>query len=119
MGAAASSVLNSLLGASTNLTTMERNARVDIVDSLVTGIAKSANFDASTASNAAWIETENNGVSGTPGNNLAQNKQFRSIVVEFGLSKDQARELHDEITGQNLSYQEIRERAIDMFGSDQ
>lgn len=117
VGAAASSILNSLLGSSNNLTVEERNARVGIVNSLVASIASSTGFSVSAASDAAWIETENNGASGTPGNNQVQNKQFRSIVVELGLSKSQARELHDEITGENLSYQEILERAVDMFGS--
>ena len=52
---------------------------------------------------------------GTPGNNQAQNKQFRDIVVELGLTKDQARQLHEEITGQDMSYGEIRDRAIEIF----
>ncbi|MDQ0564128.1 RHS repeat-associated protein [Rhizobium mesoamericanum] len=52
---------------------------------------------------------------GTPGNNQAQNKQFRDICVSLGLSKDQQRRLHDEITGQNLSYHDIKQTAIDMF----
>ncbi|WP_236078883.1 hemagglutinin repeat-containing protein [Paraburkholderia nemoris] len=116
MGAAASSVLNSLLGPSDGLTVEQRNARVDAISSLVAGVA-GAGGNASTVSSAAQIETENNGASGTPGNNQAQNKQFRSIVAELGLSKEQARGLHDEITGQNLGYHEIRAIAIDMFGN--
>jgi hypothetical protein len=116
MGAAASSVLNSLLGPSDGLTVEQRNARVDAISSLVAGVA-GAGGNASTASSTAQIETENNGASGTPGNNQAQNKQFRSIVAELGLSKEQARGLHDEITGQNLGYHEIRAIAIDMFGN--
>ena len=52
---------------------------------------------------------------GTPDNNQAQNKQFRDIVVELGLTKDQARQLHEEITGQDMSYGEIRVRAIEIF----
>lgn len=53
---------------------------------------------------------------GTPGNNQAQNKQVRDIVVSMGLNRQQQRELHDEISGQNLSFQQIRAIAIDMFG---
>jgi len=41
---------------------------------------------------------------GTPGNNQAQNKQVRDIVVDLGLNRDQQRQLHDEITGQDPSY---------------
>ena len=52
---------------------------------------------------------------GTPGNNQAQNKQFSDIVAELRLTKDQARQLHDEITGQNMSYGEIRKRALEIF----
>ena len=54
---------------------------------------------------------------GTPGNNQAQNAQIRNIAREFGLNKDQRRELHDEISGQNYGYQEIRAIAIEMFGT--
>ena len=53
---------------------------------------------------------------GTPGNNQAQNKQFRDVVKKLKLNKEQQRELHDEITGQNYGYQEILETAKDMFG---
>jgi hypothetical protein len=116
MGAATSSVLNTLLGSSDHQTTEERNARTNIVGSLVAGIAGASGFDFATLSGVAQIETENNGASGTPGSNQAQNKQFRAIVVELGLSKEQARDLHDEITKQGLGNHEIRAIAIDMFG---
>jgi hypothetical protein len=53
---------------------------------------------------------------GTPGNNQAQNAQVNSIVRVLGLNKDQRRQLHDEITGQNLGYQQILKIAKDMFG---
>lgn len=53
---------------------------------------------------------------GTPGNNQAQNKQVRDICVRLGLSKAQQRQLHDEISGQNLSYKQIYDIAVDMFG---
>lgn len=55
---------------------------------------------------------------GTPGNNRAQNKQFRSVCVKLKLNKDQARALHDEITGQNCDYQEILKIAKEMFCND-
>lgn len=53
---------------------------------------------------------------GTPGNNRAQNKQFRDVVKKLKLNKEQQRELHDEISGENYGYQEILETAKDMFG---
>ena len=52
---------------------------------------------------------------GTPRNNQAQNKQFRDIVKKLKLNKNQQRLLHEEITGQNYSYQEILSIAKDMF----
>jgi hypothetical protein len=60
--------------------------------------------------------------SGTPGSNQAQNKQFRDAIREAErqlgkkLDKDQIRQIHDEITGQNMGYQEIVETIISMFG---
>jgi filamentous hemagglutinin len=116
MGAATSSVLNSLLAPSEGLTAEQKNARVNAITSLVAGVAATGG-NASVESSAAEIETENNGASGTPGNNQAQNKQFRSIVVGLSLSKAQARQLHEEITGQDLGYHEIRAIAIDLFGN--
>lgn len=51
----------------------------------------------------------------TPGNNIVQNKQFKAVVREFKLNKDQTRELHEYITGQGYSYQELRDVAIRLF----
>ncbi|MCC8402967.1 hypothetical protein LJ655_13905 [Paraburkholderia sp. MMS20-SJTN17] len=34
------------------------------------------------------------GADGRPGNNQAQNKQFKAVVKALGLNKDQARRLH-------------------------
>lgn len=59
------------------------------------------------------------GSEGTPGNNQAQNKQFRAVVRILGLSPDQARLLHEEISGEGLGYHEIMERAQDMFGDSE
>ncbi|WP_159835872.1 hypothetical protein [Burkholderia sp. 8Y] len=56
------------------------------------------------------------GGEGTPGNNQAQNKQSKAVVKALGLNKDQAQELHMEISRQGLGYHEIMERALDMFG---
>jgi len=59
---------------------------------------------------------------GTPGNNQAQNKQFRDAVRQYGretgnsLDKDQVRQIHDEITGQNMGYDEIIQAIYDLFG---
>jgi hypothetical protein len=44
---------------------------------------------------------------GTPRNNQAQNKQINDVVRMLGLSKDQRRQLHLEISGQNFGFQEI------------
>ncbi len=54
------------------------------------------------------------GSTGTPRNNQAQNKQINAIVVQIGLSKDQRQPLHQEISGQNLSFQAIRLIALDI-----
>ena len=51
-----------------------------------------------------------------PRNNQAQNRQIRDIEKKLGLTKDEVRELHDAITGQGYSYQEILDLAKDMFG---
>ncbi|PZL73782.1 hypothetical protein CI088_07970 [Enterococcus plantarum] len=51
----------------------------------------------------------------TPGNNQTQNKQIDDIVNKYKLNKKQRRQLHDEITGQGLSYQEIMEIAEDIM----
>jgi hypothetical protein len=40
------------------------------------------------------------GGEGAPGNNQAQNKQFRAVVTTLGLDQDQAQELHQEISKQ-------------------
>jgi uncharacterized protein RhaS with RHS repeats len=55
------------------------------------------------------------GGEGAPGNNQAQNKQFRDIVNQLGLTPAQQRLLHDEISGQNMRYHEILQTARDMF----
>lgn len=44
---------------------------------------------------------------GTPGNNQAQNKQVNDVVRILGLTKDERRQLHLEISGQNLGFHEI------------
>lgn len=53
---------------------------------------------------------------GTPGNNQAQNRQFRDVVNILGLTPDQARQLHDEISGENYGFHEILQTGRDMFG---
>jgi hypothetical protein len=59
---------------------------------------------------------------GTPGNNQAQNKQFRDAVREAErelgrkLDKDEIRRVHDEISGQDMGYAEIIEAILGMFG---
>jgi hypothetical protein len=57
------------------------------------------------------------GGDGRPGNNQAQNNQFRAVVKALGLSQDQARQLHDEIQDdEELNYHGLLGRAQDMFG---
>ncbi|RQM49772.1 hypothetical protein EHZ19_05095 [Paraburkholderia bannensis] len=56
------------------------------------------------------------GGEGTPGNNQAQNTQFKAVVKALGLNKDQARQLHDDISKQGLGYHEMLERGQDLFG---
>ena len=53
---------------------------------------------------------------GTPKNNQAQNRQVDDISNKVGLSKYQRRMLHDEISGQDYSYQEILEIAYEIKG---
>jgi hypothetical protein len=60
--------------------------------------------------------------SGTPGNNQAQNRQFRDAIrsaerdIGRKLSKDEIRQVHDAISGENLGYHEIVELVKSMFG---
>ncbi|AIO38942.1 filamentous hemagglutinin family outer membrane domain protein [Burkholderia cenocepacia] len=60
MGAAASSLIGSALGSAERLTEQERQARVDLVMSIVAGVAAAGGLDGATAGNAAKIEGENN-----------------------------------------------------------
>ena len=53
---------------------------------------------------------------GTPKNNQAQNRQIDDISNKVGLTKYQRRMLHDEISGQDFSYQEILEIAYEIKG---
>ncbi|WP_438820738.1 hemagglutinin repeat-containing protein [Burkholderia metallica] len=63
MGAATSSVLGSLLAPSTNLSASEREARDNLVASLVAGVAAVSGQNVATATGAGKIEVENNQVS--------------------------------------------------------
>ena len=51
-----------------------------------------------------------------PRDNQKQNEQVSSIAKKLGLTQDEQRKLHDEITGQGYSFQEILEIAESMFG---
>ena len=46
-----------------------------------------------------------------------ENRQVHAVAKEYGLDKDEQRELHDEVTGRALSYQELRLTAQQRFGS--
>lgn len=50
-----------------------------------------------------------------PRNNHKQNEQTDSIARDLGLTPEQARELHDYISGQGYSYQEILDVAQELF----
>uniref|UniRef100_UPI001640FF82 hemagglutinin repeat-containing protein n=1 Tax=Burkholderia gladioli TaxID=28095 RepID=UPI001640FF82 len=63
MGAATSSVLGSLLAPSANLSASEREARDNMVASLVAGVAAVSGQNVATATGAGKIEAENNQVS--------------------------------------------------------
>ncbi|CAB3751839.1 hemagglutinin repeat-containing protein [Paraburkholderia humisilvae] len=63
MGAAASSVIGSLLKPTENMSAVDRVARENLVNSLVAGIATATGTNAATATGAARIEVENNQVS--------------------------------------------------------
>jgi len=60
MGAAASSVIGSLMAPTTNMIAEEREARDNLVSSLVAGVAAISGQDIATAAGAATIEVENN-----------------------------------------------------------
>lgn len=55
------------------------------------------------------------GAEGMPRNNQAQNRQTRDVVRALGLNRDEAQQLHREVSGEGLGYHEIMERAKDMF----
>lgn len=50
------------------------------------------------------------------GNSKAQNERERSAARKLKMTKSQQRELHNIITGQGFSYQEILEIACDIVG---
>ncbi|WP_322026758.1 hemagglutinin repeat-containing protein [Burkholderia sp. BCC1977] len=60
MGAAASSVLGSLMAPASQLTASERDQRENLVTSLVTAVAAASGQNAATAAGASKIEVENN-----------------------------------------------------------
>lgn len=52
-------------------------------------------------------QKKGNQIKGTPRNNQAQNKQTNDAAKKYKLNKQQERELHDAVTGQNYGYKEI------------
>lgn len=54
-------------------------------------------------------------VRGMSGHNRIENKAFDRIVKRLRLNKDQARTLHDLISGQELSEEEIVDLAQEIF----
>ncbi|MEN3931795.1 hemagglutinin repeat-containing protein, partial [Microvirga sp. W0021] len=83
---------------------------------LVIQAMKNAGYSVYVPDKNDYIYLSEKNKDGTPGNNQAQNKQFRDIVTKLALSKAQARLLHEEITGQNYGYQEILQIGREMFG---
>jgi hypothetical protein len=51
----------------------------------------------------------------TMGGNGCENEQTRSVAVKLSLSKLQSAALHKEISSRGLGYQEVLDRAKDMF----
>ncbi|QTO51536.1 VENN motif pre-toxin domain-containing protein [Burkholderia latens] len=87
MGAAASSLIGSALGSAEGLTEQERQAWVDLVTSVVAGVAAVRGLDAATAGNTAKIEGENNwGAIVVPGAGSAMaggaGQQYRRVWVD-------------------------------------
>lgn len=86
---------------------------------LANAAAAAAAAGAAAAAAGTVLQMSSNG---TPGNNQAQNKQFRDAVrqaeKDLGrrLDKDEIRRVHDEITGQNMGFREIIETILGMFG---
>lgn len=50
-----------------------------------------------------------------PRDNQKQNEQVAKVSKRLGLDKQQQRNLHDEISGQGMNFQEILQRAKEMF----
>lgn len=50
-----------------------------------------------------------------PGDHRRQNKQFDDVVRKLGLNREQAQELHREIGGEGMGYQEMLEFAMQWF----
>ena len=44
-----------------------------------------------------------------------ENGRVAAVVKLFGMSKHQKRLLHNDITGDDLSFEEIRQRAMELF----
>ena len=66
MGAAASSVLGRLLGPTDGMSAQDKQARENLVTSLVAGVAAASGANAATAAGAAQIEAENNQIAPPP-----------------------------------------------------
>nr|WP_230965386.1 hemagglutinin repeat-containing protein [Burkholderia stagnalis] len=77
MGAAASSVLGSLLTPAAQLTASEREQRDNLVTSLIAGVAAVSGQNVATATGAGKIEAENNQLK------LPGDKQQNSVVVDL------------------------------------
>lgn len=52
------------------------------------------------------------------GGNATPNRDVNRIVKEFKLNKAGQRALHDEITGEDMSLQDIRDKARDLAKQD-
>ncbi|MCI0721222.1 MAG: hypothetical protein L0338_19955, partial [Acidobacteria bacterium] len=50
-----------------------------------------------------------------PGSNQAQNEQVRSLAKKYNLSREQQRQLHDYIQGEDLGYADLEQIIRQLF----
>ncbi|MDR5856738.1 filamentous hemagglutinin N-terminal domain-containing protein [Caballeronia sp. LZ062] len=96
MGAAASSVIGSLLGPTENMSAADRLVRENLVNSLVAGVATgmgASGADTATAAGAAQIEVQNNQVSILPKKNPLSVDLVKTFCGAGKCTDDQVKQL--------------------------
>ena len=89
--------------------------RLPVITGVDTALLNQALIEMGTgASSVVSGNINNKQRKGTPRNNRVQNKQVDDIVKKYNLSKAQRRVLHDEITGQNLTFKEVESIAFEI-----